>query len=300
MSKKNMEFNDFLNEVRDKLPDYLMQYDIESINISPVSKNNGKKCTGMAIVLRGEQVAPNIYMEYYYMLYCQEHDMDHVLKLIADEYKEASSGLDQLGFTLMNDDVCMVKDNIFLKLINMEKNKSNLSECPYLPFMDLAISFRVMVQKDKRGMASAALKHSDLERWNLEVDALYGIAYENTRKLFPPVIKKLETVIGEKLDDTRKLSQNSNLYVFTNADGINGASCIVFEDILKEFGEKHGSFFILPSSIHETLLLPVCSTKMRGELEEMVRDINKYVVSDMDYLSDSVYYYDVDKGKIEL
>ncbi len=300
MNNNSMEFNDFLNEVRDKLPDYLMQYDIESINISPVSKNNGKTCTGMAVVLRGEQVAPNIYMEYYYMLYCQEHDMDHVLKLIADEYKEASAGIDKLGLLLMDDDACMVKSNIFLKLVNLEKNRSNISDCPYIQFMDLAITFRVMVQRDKKGMASAVLKYRDMERWQLDIDELYDIAYKNTLRMFPPVVKKLDTVIEEKLSDAKELPKNNNLYVLTNADGINGATCIVFQDILKKFGEQHGSFYILPSSIHETLLLPACKSEIRGELEEMVRDINKYVVSDMDYLSDTVYYYDFDKGKIEL
>ncbi|MDE6026115.1 MAG: hypothetical protein K2G45_11765 [Lachnospiraceae bacterium] len=300
MNNDHMEFSDFLNEIRDKIPDYLMQYEIESINISPVSKNNGKTYTGLAIILKGEKLAPNIYMEYYYMLYCHEKDMDHILRLVADEYKEAYESMDKSQFLLMDEDECMLKNNIFLKLVNLEKNRNQIEDCPYIEFMDLAITFRVMVHRDVKGIASAALKYSDVERWKLDIEELYDIAHKNTLRMFPPVVKRLDAVLEEKISDTKEIPKNSDLYILTNADGVNGATCILFDDILREFGEKHGGFYILPSSIHETLLLPAHGLEDRGELEEMVRDINRYVVSDMDYLSDTVYYYNPDRQKIEM
>jgi hypothetical protein len=91
------------------------------------------------------------------------------------------------------------------------------------------------------------------------------------------------------------------LYILTNNRCINGAAYLAYDDVISDFAHQiNSSLFILPSSIHELLLLPAPDDGDKGYLNEMVQDINKFVVSDFDYLSDCVYYYDIKNGCIRI
>ncbi|MDE5873069.1 MAG: hypothetical protein K2H07_04070, partial [Lachnospiraceae bacterium] len=291
-----MEFKEFLNVVKDKLPDYLLQYDIEDIHVNTVSKNNGRKFTGIAIAVRDEQISPNIYMDYYYMLYSAGKDMNHILELIAEEYIKARENIDGYDFKCI--DNMDIQNNIFLKLINFEKNQEILADCPYIKYEDLAITFRILLKSDDSGIASACMRNKEFDKLNMDIDSLYNIAKDNTRKLFPPVLQRLDKMIFDKYSDICEPPQGMDLYVLTNNQGINGAVYMSYEDIISDFAKEHGSFYILPSSIHEVILFPREQDEAREELSEMVMEINRYVVTDTEYLSDSVYFYDSDMGQI--
>lgn len=291
-----MEFKEFLNVVKDKLPDYLLQYDIEDIHVNTVSKNNGRKFTGIAIAVKDEQISPNIYMDYYYMLYTEGKDMNHILELITEEYIKARENINGYEFKCI--DNMDIQNNIFLKLINFEKNQEILADCPYIKYEDLAITFRILLKSDDSGIASACMRNKEFDKLNMDIDSLYNIAKENTRRLFPPVLQRLDKMIFDKYSDMCESPQGMDLYVLTNNQGINGAIYMSYEDIISDFAKEHGSFYILPSSIHEVILFPREQDESREELSEMVMEINRYVVADTEYLSDSVYFYDSDMGQI--
>ena len=291
-----MEFKQFLNVVKDKLPDYLLQYDIEDIHINTVSKNNGRKFTGIAIAVRDEQMSPNIYMDYYYMLYSEGKDINHILELITEEYRTARENIN--GYDFKSVENMDIQNNIFLKLINFEKNRELLADCPYIKYEDLAITFRILVKSDDSGIASACMSNREFLKLNIDIDSLYNIAKENTRKLFPPVLQRLDQMMYDEFPDICGVPSGMDLYVLTNNQGINGAVYMSFEDIICDFAKKHGSFYILPSSIHEVILYPKEQDEAREELSEMVMGINRYVVADTEYLSDSVYFYDSAMGQI--
>jgi hypothetical protein len=83
------------------------------------------------------------------------------------------------------------------------------------------------------------------------------------------------------------------LYVATMESMNRGAGVLAYPGFLDEAAEKlGGSFFILPSSIHELLFLQDNGTMDRHELTAMVRSINAAEVSPEDQLSDNVYHYD--------
>ena len=60
-----------------------------------------------------------------------------------------------------------------------------------------------------------------------------------------------------------------------------------------------GSYYILPSSIHELILLPDKVDYERKELDELVRQVNSQCVEAEDFLSDHAYYYNEQKDRIE-
>ena len=82
------------------------------------------------------------------------------------------------------------------------------------------------------------------------------------------------------------------MYVLSNKQKLQGAACMFYPDILKNFAEeKNSDLYILPSSIHEVILLPAVGDLEKEGLLEMVTEINKTQVQECDVLADSVYYY---------
>lgn len=83
----------------------------------------------------------------------------------------------------------------------------------------------------------------------------------------------------------------AGMFVATCNNGVNGAGCIFYPEFMDQAAEKlQGDFFVLPSSVHEVILLPDNGQMDFHELEAMVRQINETEVAPQDRLSDSVYH----------
>lgn len=292
-----MEFKEFVDMIVEGIPEYLHQYDIDKIHIENISKNNGITYTGLIIVLKGENLSPNIYLDYYYTLYNKGYSLEHILEIVGEDYRLAKTRIDKDSFEMPS--TSSIEELLFIKLINYERNKELLSDCPYIPFFDLAITFRFLVKKDGKGIASGMVRNEDMKRWGINTAKLYNMAKENMLKMFPPKLSRLDTMLRENLGECPVMPDEACLYVLTNEQGINGASYMIYKDIISRFSDELGcSLYIIPSSIHEILILPSVCAMTKEELIEMVKEINLYVVSDLDFLSDNVYFYDREDEKI--
>ena len=82
------------------------------------------------------------------------------------------------------------------------------------------------------------------------------------------------------------------MYVLTNQHKLNGSVCILYQNVLRDFANRLAcDFYILPSSIHEVLLIPAANQISYQELSDMVQDVNSSQLSREEILSDHVYYY---------
>ena len=88
------------------------------------------------------------------------------------------------------------------------------------------------------------------------------------------------------------------MFVLTNDTKVNGAAAILNDDIRQEIAEKVGDFYMLPSSIHETLIIPKDAGMEFKELEQMVQEVNQTQVAPGERLSDHVYEYDAKEHEL--
>ena len=88
------------------------------------------------------------------------------------------------------------------------------------------------------------------------------------------------------------------MFVLTNDTKVNGAAAILNDDIRQEIAEKVGDFYMLPSSIHETLIIPKDAGMELKELEQMVQEVNQTQVAPGERLSDHVYEYDAKEHEL--
>ena len=89
------------------------------------------------------------------------------------------------------------------------------------------------------------------------------------------------------------------MYVMTNQYTRNGAVAMLYPEVLEKMcGLFPDGYYILPSSIHDLVIIPKSVSMTPRELGEMVRDINKAAVTREEVLSDRIYEYDKDKGRV--
>jgi len=297
-----MSYNQFLEEIKEEVQKKLGSgYEIQ---IQQIRKNNGVLLDGLIIGKARNSVAPTIYLNSYYMNYSQGIPMDEILEEILTAYKENTDV--SLGDMKRILDFKNLRDKVAFKLIQTEKNQELLKEVPYFEFLDLAVVFYLLLDENQGGQMTAIIHNSHMEQWGLTIKELSRFAKKNTPVLLPPEIRTMEEVIRDIF--TKQLSEFSDdlfenlfgmdqsipsIYVLSNKNQINGAVCILYEDLLKHFAEEQNAdIIILPSSVHETLLIPDRENLKYEELKVMVCQINHSEVPKEDVLSNSIYRYE--------
>lgn len=260
-------------------------------------KNNGKKLDGMIISKERDEVIPNIYVNDFFSKYQKGESIEtiasHVIALY-EQYKPKDSGF-PFDFP---DDFDAIRYRLIVRLINYEKNKELLKELVYLKLQDLAITFHYLVTNDETGISTIRIDQNQCCSWNKSLDELYQIALDNTIRLFPPVLRPIENVLESLADENSSEGDSSytqsecGMYVLTNSKNINGASALLYPGLLSKLHEffQH-DFYILPSSIHEVIFVPVNenTSSEKQQLEAMVTEINRTQVAEEEVLSNHVY-----------
>ena len=265
------------------------------VSLRRVLKNNGLLLDGLSISSSVSAFSPTVYLNSYY----DEEEGGLPLPIIAEQilllYEEGDGLPSELAEQLK--DFEKVKDRIAYKLINAEDNAVLLSGVPHFRYLDLAVVFYIIVAESEEGQMTALIHDEHLNLWNITADDLSLLSEQNTGTLLPCRIKPIEDAIMELGEgDEGTLTDASlfpvNLYVLTNEKGINGASCLLYKDVLKNFAAQvDDDLVILPSSIHEVLLAPYKNALSLDELNEMIFCINRSEVPVEDRLSDHIYFY---------
>ena len=101
------------------------------------------------------------------------------------------------------------------------------------------------------------------------------------------------------LKDDYTVSPDEVMYILTNENGLNGAGVLFYPDMQKRIGEiLDDSYYVLPSSLHEVIIMPEKLSPDIRVLEAMVKDANKTVVELQDILSDRVFMFDREKNRM--
>lgn len=272
--------------------------------INHIIKNNDKELDGLVILEQGHSIAPSIYLNDYYACYLKGTSIDDIMADILCRYYRCkdSLDLDHEKFTNFEN----IKDKIVYKIINKDKNEKLLREVPSESILDLAIVYYCIVSQFEDRCATVLINNKHLKMWNISDSDLAIAASINTPRIMKSQIKPIGDIIGEvdsnELTSKEKIDssmEENPMYVLTNESQFNGAACILYENLLYDFASSLGKdLYILPSSVHEVILVPKNDFLDKNELSNMVRDINESEVAEDEVLSDHVYEYHYDKKAI--
>ncbi|MCR5279741.1 MAG: DUF5688 family protein [Lachnospiraceae bacterium] len=294
MNQKELE-SLLLDNLRERLGDEC------DINVISVLKNNNTRLRAIRFTRKDSIIHPTIYLERYYAMLKDGVSPEDICSTLYGDYMESvkENAPDLSFFT----DYEKMREHIVCKLISVDRNEDILKDVPFVPFLDLAAVFYCNVNLSKGHQGSVLIRNNHFKTWNITVDELYKDALENNRKQLgtsarpiADVLTDLFTYLGKTAPEGEEpavIPEDIQMYVLTNKNGLNGAACMLDRVFMEDFGNKlGGSYFILPSSVHELIVLPVCKDMEIGHLREMVKLINKTEVPREEVLSDEVYIYD--------
>ncbi|MGN0377327.1 MAG: DUF5688 family protein [Suilimivivens sp.] len=328
----SLNFTQFTAAVRKGLQEKMgKEYHVFS---NTVKKNNGIELTGIIVEEKNCNTSPTIYIDDFYENYQKGVSLEEIVEALYRIFhkNKFAESVDLSNFTVYD----KAKKQIAFRVVNYEKNWEMLKEVPHKVFFNLAIIFYYAVQEPPfYGKASILIQNSHLKNWGIELEELYRDAMGNTPAMFPAQIENIEDVMLGMLDGSMKkdhgeikgekeisleitgdewidrllmkfreeLKNDADripMYVLSNKQKLHGASCMFYPGILKKFAkEKECDLYILPSSIHEVILLPATPDTSGENLLDMVTEINRTQVDECEVLADSVYFYEKNSDKIE-
>ncbi len=283
-----MEYMEFLGRIRDLLNE---RYSDVTVNVHSTVKNNGVVLSGLSFSKKGYNASPTIYMENYYSDYVEGEDVADIADRIMSLYRENDMAA-QVDMSFF-DDFEHVKDRLFIKLINKEKNSDFLKGSPYEDFLDLAIVPYVRVCDKKIGNGIIMVRNEHLALWKTDAKKVLAAAKKNTHDHDGYNIRHIMDVLdGLGVGDKEGLGEKEfPMYVATNSRKINGAAVLTMNDKLKEFSAIiGGDYYIIPSSVHELILLGKRDDSACN-IDEMIRDVNRTELGPDDVLADHAYVY---------
>lgn len=274
--------------------------------LSEVRKNNGVMKEVLYVRKKGSECIPCFYTEELYRSYCDGENVtglaEHMVNVVLGE---CDTVRDEIQNQLKTE---WIETHMFLRLVQIEKNMKWLEDAVYIPYLDLAAVVYVLTADDDTGVKSFLLPKYmwDMLGKGTPEDCFFELI-ANTKRLFPECVWQMEAVTsetGEGVDGLLRIVeeigeglQENRLYVLSNQRKVNGASVILYPELLKRIYDGFsGNYYVIPSSVHEVLVLKEKGEEDEEYLNYMVTEVNEYQVEPEEILSGHVYYYSGERG----
>lgn len=272
-------------------------------------KNNGTLLDGICIHNRASNISPVIYINGYY-----ENGMtpfETAVKVVErfEEIKEQELPVEVDEIIRFD----KMKDRIMYRIINKEANAEFLKD---VPWVEVADDLALVYYLDLDDGATVTIRNELMEIWDVSEEVLFDVAEINTPNKKPCEIRTLPEIILEMMeaegelyemkydmgcedmpDEAFKqmlLEEKNVLPMYVVRTGMSyGATVLMYDGAMNSIREQLGNdFFILPSSIHDLMIIPYDEEYDVAYLKSMVEAVNQEVLNPEEYLSDSVYFYD--------
>jgi len=301
---RDKEYLQFLGEIRECVEAHFNGKVTGEVCTS--IKNNGVKVTGLMLRSEEERVAPNFYLENQFIEWMRGlRTLEEISEKLCDAYKEeidrSRDLLSEIQFSWKE-----FQDNVFLRVINQEKNKELLETIPHRKFLDLAVVYYYSVRIADDVAGSMVITNEHLNLLGISEKELFDTAKNNGEKFQPVRIRCMEDLLyelGRKIgvEVLKTETEQPVLYVMSNTKSLFGAVSMTFPEELECFSMQiKKSFYLLPSSVHEIILVPECDTFCREYFKSMVTEINATQVDATEVLSDNIYFYDRETKQISI
>lgn len=313
----NLNFDLFKETIVEGIKEYLGSGFIDAeVELKEVLKNNDQLLTGLTLRRRDRNICPTLYLEPYFEAYEDGKDIEEIMEKIATIYAEADADSEGLLEQVQDfSDYEKSKDKVLPRLVNKKRNEERLKDLPYVTVSDLAIIYFIDMGNDESGQMSVVIRNDLMDRWEINVEDLNKLAFENLEKRGDAEFKTMvETLAGLMIPNYDEMSEEEKeeareqldmpdpgMYVLSNSAKTFGATAVLRESTMEEIISKLGEdFYILPSSIHEVLIVPNREGMEVSELKAMVEEVNATQVAPEEVLSDNVYRYNSETKSIEI
>ena len=298
-----MDFKEFVNKLEQDLKDAMA--DISpgaTVDVRSVEKLQEGSYTGITISPAGGNVGMNLNAN---QLFDQMQDGQSYEGVLAVAVSTAERGLHDMPAVdvseLMNYEAA--KKYLCFDVVGSDRNADMLEKVPHTDKENISMVYRLQLDSTENGAATVLITNAMMEQFGVTKEQLHADAMENAQEIRPADFRTMAAVMAEMMGMPEEMMADMAppMYVATNQDKVQGAAVMFYPDFMDQAAkELGGDIFILPSSVHEVLILPDDGNMNAQELKEMVTTINASEVSPEDRLTDSVYHYDAQERIFEL
>ena len=302
--------SDFYEVVKENIIAYMPdEFRWHNARVDEVSKTGDIKLHGLSLALGTSGAAPILYLEPFARMFEDGVPKDKILQSIADKYAEMVRSVPKLEVPDMSYE--SLKENLRVRLVY---NKTNAEYLKDHISMDAGNGYSLVVYADLSDTlfdgAIINMREDMLDKFGLDRQAVIEAAMEGSVKHCPAKLTHIEAELlssstGQEPEDLLTMDGLDYAYpgvlVLSSADRFAGAAVLLYPGIQERIAELvQGSYFVLPSSVHEVLILPDAGDHEAGELAFMVSTINANEVSPEEQLGNRVLFYDEKEKKLSV
>ena len=278
------------------------------IHLEEISQNNSTAEEGFLVQKEGEPISSTYSLGKYYDDYLAGQTMENIIGNILIEHAKFEQ---LLSFPTPKElsDYSRIKDRLYLRLINRQWNKKYLKDKMYLPFLDLAAVF-CMDMRNLSGtellaeQTGVAVLTEQFRQWDVSTFTVFVDAIHNMEKNGDFVLQKLDEQVSDAkigTDSKENLSEPEMWLIRDATEQYLNAAALLFPALLENAAKVfRKSFYIIPASVHELLLLPDGEGLKPKELKQMLEKTNHTLTAKEEWLSNSIYHYDAEMKKLSI
>lgn len=272
--------------------------------IRSVKKNNNVVLDGIAVYKKDAdiKISPVVYLNNLYADFQHFHGgMEDFAKNVRDEYFMRNL---EINTDFIHE---FQPERLFIRVVNAERNKNIMMECPYQKEGDFLLTYRMWAFHDENGIASFIVTNQMMKQYGITKEQLHNMAMLNTQKEFP---LRFETMTNRIFGIATGIESHGNFmidvkpedkmepHVLTNQENMNGATVLFYPEVKEALSRQfEEGYYVIPSSIHEVLILSADTVNGKKDekfLTEMIRGVNKSDVMPDEILSENLYRVDSD------
>lgn len=291
----DMDYEQFKKQIEEDLHQALADHGINaSISEHHVEKLNSSY-DALSVTPEGSNIGVNANLDSMFQAVQDGHDYSEVLDKAADSLIASIQNMPQIDVADLTNYEEM-KHKLSMQVVSADRNAEMLQNVPHKQMEDMAVVYRLVLSEGKDDSSTVLVTNDLMEQFGITHEQLHEDAMVNAPGIRPAQIRGMTETMNDlmgpgmvpEIDPADEM-----MFVAGVPSQINGAGVIAYPNFFEDAAEKlGGDYFVLPSSIHEVLLVKDTGEMNARDLEAMVREVNATEVAPDERLTDHVYHYD--------
>ena len=292
-----MKPNEFYTTIKEHILEFLPQeYNHAKVIVEEIVKPGDVKLHGLSIIKENDLFSPNIYLDECYDMYMKGENIKSILRIIADTYLHEIKKPIMMEIPYCNKE--WIKEKVLLQAIDKRTNQSYIDQYPHMELGCDYVAIPYITLNSTNYPAISRLTNDICEIIDMTNDQLLKKAMENTQEKYPAVFGNMLNVLLDMescfLNDNPVIDPRDPMFTITNEIAYMGAITLFYPGNLQKIGHLLSqNYYILPSSVHEMLIIPEKTAQMTpDELSLMVQEVNIHKIPFKEQMGNRVMYYD--------
>lgn len=230
-------------------------------------------------------------------------------KIIGDaiEQFEAVRNEENISKVLSLADFGKIKNDLFVRLLNAERNREALKDVVHRVVGDIAMVLYLRLNETEAGFASLKIPENFFAKWGMTREAIFEHALLNTYYMNPPRVYQWQKMLydsdysGENFMDLMsgfRFQNNPSGDCLSTTRRTNGAVAVFLPGVAERIAQLIGhGFYMVFTSIHEVMIHNDELVEV-NQLRQVLKETIEEATPEEDFLSYYIYHYNKETGEI--